>query len=349
MNVITAYLDTMFSPYPETPRLVEAKAELRGMMEDSYANLIAEGKSENEAVGQVIRDFGNLDELAPVLGISSDLGPASDATEASTATNTGPQGDTKRAYPPVTMEEATSYANAMERTRFRVSTAVALFVLAPASLIFGTTAASLGVLPISSGAATFIGLLTLLVFVTIGVLLMVSASRERNTSPNITEGRFTKNPAVSSWARSLAERHDRKRIRALQIAIALWIFSPVPLIAFSLLRNDSPSNDITSALGVVLVLVFVATGLGILLPQTWAQTVAETLDGTQVSETEKSASIVGVIAAFYWPLLVIIYLAWSFLGNAWGISWIIWPIGGVLFGAISAGTSAIENYRKARG
>ena len=32
-----------------------------------------EGKSENEAVGQVISEFGNLDELGEVLGISSIL------------------------------------------------------------------------------------------------------------------------------------------------------------------------------------------------------------------------------------------------------------------------------------
>lgn len=60
MNVVIAYLETMFSAYPQTPRLLEAKAEPQGMMEDAYTSLIAEGRSENEAVGQVIRDFVNL-------------------------------------------------------------------------------------------------------------------------------------------------------------------------------------------------------------------------------------------------------------------------------------------------
>ncbi len=73
MNVIIAYLETMFSAYPQTSRLQEAKAELQAMMEDAYTSLIAEGRAENEAVGQVIRDFGNLEEVAPVLGIASDI------------------------------------------------------------------------------------------------------------------------------------------------------------------------------------------------------------------------------------------------------------------------------------
>lgn len=75
MDVIIAYLETMFSPYPPSPRLDEAKAELRAMMEDAYSSLISEGKSHNEAVGQVITDFGNLHELAPVLGIAQDIQP----------------------------------------------------------------------------------------------------------------------------------------------------------------------------------------------------------------------------------------------------------------------------------
>ena len=35
VNVIDSYLDTLFAPYPDSPRLREARAELRTMMEDS--------------------------------------------------------------------------------------------------------------------------------------------------------------------------------------------------------------------------------------------------------------------------------------------------------------------------
>ena len=65
----------MFAPYPATPRLTEARSELRAMMEDAYNDAIAQGKTHNEAVGQVITDFGNLQELAPTLGIAADIQP----------------------------------------------------------------------------------------------------------------------------------------------------------------------------------------------------------------------------------------------------------------------------------
>ena len=65
MDTIDTFLDAMFAPYPTTPRLVDAKRELRAMMEDAYVDAVGAGRSHNEAVGQVISDFGNLEELAP--------------------------------------------------------------------------------------------------------------------------------------------------------------------------------------------------------------------------------------------------------------------------------------------
>ena len=70
MNAIKNYLDNMFRNLPNTEEVRRAKAELLQMMEDKYEELMAEGKTENEAVGIVISEFGNLDELAESLGIS---------------------------------------------------------------------------------------------------------------------------------------------------------------------------------------------------------------------------------------------------------------------------------------
>ena len=69
MYAIRNYLDNMFRNLPNTEEVRRAKTELLQMMEDKYEELIAEGKSENEAVGIVISEFGNLDELAESLGI----------------------------------------------------------------------------------------------------------------------------------------------------------------------------------------------------------------------------------------------------------------------------------------
>lgn len=71
MEAIREYLHNMFLNLPETPQVLRAKAELMEMMEDKYEELMREGMSEKEAVGTVISEFGNLEELAEELGIDS--------------------------------------------------------------------------------------------------------------------------------------------------------------------------------------------------------------------------------------------------------------------------------------
>lgn len=76
METIRNYLNAMFAGLPDTPEVRRAYEELAAMMEDKYTELIAEGRSENEAVGTVISEFGNLEEIAQTLGIEEYLGSA---------------------------------------------------------------------------------------------------------------------------------------------------------------------------------------------------------------------------------------------------------------------------------
>ena len=63
METIKVYLDNMFLSIPDSEQVRRVKSELYDMMEDKYRELRNEGKPENEAVGIVISEFGNLEEL----------------------------------------------------------------------------------------------------------------------------------------------------------------------------------------------------------------------------------------------------------------------------------------------
>ena len=73
METIKSYLENMFIHMKKTPEVMRAKEELLTMMEDKYEELKAEGKTENEAIGIVISEFGNLEELAGTLGIKQEM------------------------------------------------------------------------------------------------------------------------------------------------------------------------------------------------------------------------------------------------------------------------------------
>ncbi|ALD00784.1 hypothetical protein AM609_12020 [Actinomyces sp. oral taxon 414] len=392
MDTIDTFLDAMFAPYPSTPRLLEAKGELRAMMEDAYADAVGRGKTHNEAVGQVITDFGNLEELAPVLGILPDIrsARADDAAAAAyTATGTAsagaadptdpaaaaplPQDDAPSDYPVVTLPEAQALAEARRRTGRLLGRGVALFVLAPIPLIAAANltddnaGAGLGE-AISDGLsnggtgsgpggqwAVLIGLALTLVLVATGVLTLMRRHQAFAGLEHLTDGKFTRNPIVSAWAARLRVENEGPRSRALMAAVGLWILSAIPTVAGGIL-SDQPGRSHYPIFGVSLTLALVAAGLLILLPTTWASSTHETLteeghwtggpgQWDRWGRKDADNPLIGAIASIYWPLTLVIFLAWGFLGNGWAICWIVWPISGILFGAIASFISVLSRGR----
>ncbi|MBD3941598.1 hypothetical protein IF188_07810 [Microbacterium sp. NEAU-LLC] len=343
MNVITAYLDTMFAAYPASPRLAEAKAELQAMMEDAYTSYREQGMSENEAVGRVITEFGNLDELAPQLGISAEIAPVPAAQIASAPV----AGREPLAPAPITLDEAEAYTAARRRTQTRFATAQALFVLSPAVLIVLSTLAAAGVIGLGANESALIGVLVLLGCVAAAVLILVQRRQLLTPFARITAGDFTRSGEVDRWAGALASQSAHRRTTALQVAVGLWILAIVPVLTLSMLTPPEVSR---TWIGVALaaMLLMIAGGLFLLLKNSGDAATAATLMQSRRAvgpgAREDRRSLVGVVASIYGPLLLVVYLAWSLIGG-WERSWIVWPVGAVLFGAIVAGIRSWERYR----
>lgn len=373
MDVINAYLETMFSPYPQTPRLLEAKEDLRGMMEDAYNEAIAAGRSNNEAVGKVITEFGNLDELAPVLGIASDIRPtttpsafpdlgaasptggfsptAGTFSPAESYGSSGSYGSTPGstydefsyshpAHPTITLQEAMAYSEAKYRTRHLLGAAVALFTVSPSLLILLAVLGSNPRFPVGEDVGALIGLVTLLVIVAVGVMLIMQRQQAFQSFENINEGHFEPDPTVTAWAKEQRSLYEGSRNRALLIAIILWILSAIPTVASGLLSESAGRwGEQLPGIGVPVTLIIVALGLFIFLPANWAASVADTLSDPEPNEEEIENSFprpIRVANAMLWPLTLLVFFIWSFGWHAWNISWIVWPIAAAVAGVISA-------------
>lgn len=70
METIKNYLYNMFINLPDTAEIRKIKESLMSDMEEKYHELKNQGRSENEAIGIVISEFGNIEELVGELGYS---------------------------------------------------------------------------------------------------------------------------------------------------------------------------------------------------------------------------------------------------------------------------------------
>jgi len=72
MKKIRDYVEVMFQEFPKTKKINDVKANIIDAMESKYEDLIADGINEQEAVGIVIGQFGNIDELKEEFGMEVD-------------------------------------------------------------------------------------------------------------------------------------------------------------------------------------------------------------------------------------------------------------------------------------
>lgn len=266
MNEISEYLETMFRPYPQTPRLREAKAELHGMMEDAYAGLIADGATPNEAMVQIVSDFGSLDELALTLGITADLEPRAGGP-------VRPSDERVPVHAPISMDEAKGFTEAHRRTAPRLGAGVALYVLAAIPLVLLLGASDQPAFPLDAGVAIAIGLVLALALGAIATVTIVRVSGAFAPFARIQERRFSPDANVIRWVNEVARANERRQTRSLTVGVLLWVLSPAALIIVVLAPPTSLQSVWIGASTAFLLLV-VAIGLFVFLRETWASSAA---------------------------------------------------------------------------
>ena len=57
-------------------------------------------------------------------------------------------------------------------------------------------------------------------------------------------------------------------------------------------------------------------------------------EGEYTKEEKLFKKKTDTFSGVYWCLTTAIYLAWSFWTMSWDITWIVWPVAGVLFAAL---------------
>lgn len=225
MEAIREYLSNMFMNLPETPQVLRAKAELMEMMEDKYEELIAEGMSEKEAVGTVISEFGNLDELAEELGIGDFMKKEEEPQEKKS----------RHADRRWGLEEAKKYV-AFAKTHARyVALGVMLCIWGPfvESVVDG--ASNQGYLGTLVG--NLLGNIGMFLLVGVAVVLFVLASTRTKEYGKVSRYTIALDEEAAAYVRENQERDEKRRVLKTCIGVFLCIFSVVPSMGSGLCQN----------------------------------------------------------------------------------------------------------------
>jgi hypothetical protein len=299
MEAIKSYLETMFLHLPNTAEVYKAKNELWQMMEDKYTKLKEEGASENEAVGTVIAEFGNLDELADVLGIKQYIRQ----TEVISSKI-------------LSFEEAKAYLNAYEKHAFLIALGVFFCIISvalPAAFDGSDFSAALMFIPIAIGVGLFV----------------YSGNCISQNWNYLKQGSYATDFSTTEYIRGERQRFKNSYAIMLTVGVMLCILSLVPPIVI-----DSAELLLFLVAAGVFFIVMAAIRMGsynYLLQLNGRDTIGGNYVPNQQGEVQYKSTTTTAIMSVYWPTVTCLYLIWSFLSFEWWHTWIIWPIASVVF------------------
>ncbi len=314
MNTIRNYLDNMFLGLPQTEDVARAKKELLAMMEDKYNELKNDGKTENEAIGIVISEFGNLDELGDTLGIKQVI-------------------ESKTDIPLVTYEEAKEYIEESKSAAPKTALGVLLCIISPITLLFLIGLKELGVVDVKEELLIAVGLVVLICLVATGVLHFIRYTSKLEKYEYLKFDVFELDYKAEEMVRNVQKQDEQPYKSAVSISVVFYILSALPVIVTPLVTE----NGGLSVIAVTVTLIIVALSTYNIINKSSSYDACNVLlQQGDYSVRNKSNKTFQTVSKVYWCVIVAVYLGYSFITNNWGMSWIIWPVAGVLFGAIKA-------------
>lgn len=324
METIKNYLETMFAKLPNTSEVINAKRELGQMMEDKYNELIADGKSENEAVGTVISEFGNLEELADELGLKKEFNQSQQTTF-----------EQNRRI--LTMDEVKSYLHAEATFGLRIGLGVFLCincVIGP--IIFDII-----------GIGESLGVISMFLMIGAAVGLFVYSGIQMNRWAYIKSGACAIDYATANYIHNERRRYSNTHALHKTIGIVLCVLCWLPCAAASEFFGNNKFADLSA----VLLFLFVGFGVFLIVHSSITDSGFSTLlkinDKNTVSGTysvpnqpeQYNSETLTTIMSVYWPTISSIYLISSFLTFDWHLTWIIWPVAAIIHSVIKSNCS----------
>ena len=279
---------------------------------------------------QSIPDLEKIILLGEIFGVTTDyllkdeieVEQHTDITASSTNT------DVKK----LSLEEANEFLKIRNVAAKRISIATFLCILSPICLFMLCGSAELGYFNISENLAAAIGLLVLFLLVVPAVLLYISSGTVSEPYEYISKQDFEPAYGVYGAIKEKQKAYQSTYSKFTLMGISLCILSPLPLLMATFTEKEFL---VLSMLCVTMLIVAIGVFMLIFVGVKRESMLKLLKEGDYSPDKKKSVEIKDVISSAYWIICVAAYLAWSFLANAWHISWVIWPVAGVVYAIIS--------------
>ncbi|MDT2754470.1 permease prefix domain 1-containing protein [Enterococcus pseudoavium] len=309
MDTIKNYVETLFLEFPNTQEVQRAKQEILTIMEDHYLALIDEGKSEHEAIGQVISEFGLIDELREELEFA-----------------------TREKEPENAIAEAEMYHYLTERKKDTrgLSLGISGCLLAVGVLI-----------GLSISGAEMFGFLLFFIILAISVGIIIYYGMQFSKNGLVLNDRYVP-VELNKEAQKLKQGYQKSLQISLVFGIGLCVLSISPIFLFQMFTYAEygiPVMFFFLAIGVFLIIYGGVNYASFdkFIKEKYFIADEDAL-GPNAMQAKYGSSAQGkhLLTRIYWPIVTLIFLWFSFSSNEWGRSWLIFVFAGIFYTILEA-------------
>ena len=206
-----------------------------------------------------------------------------------------------------------------------------LCILSPVCLFLMGGASEAAALPFNESFAGFCGLVVLFVMIAIAVAIFLLVGAKHSPYAFLETGDFELAYGVSGMVKEKQKAFRDTYVKCNIIGTCLCILSPIVLLLGIFTVDHLLSAYLLSGM---FVMIAVSVGCFITVGVRWASMERLLQEGEFASKDKHESKLVSTITTVYWLLATAVYLIWSFASSKWGITWILWPIAGILHAAV---------------
>lgn len=277
---------------------------------------------------QAVPDMKKIVQMSEVFGVSTDYLLRDDIEEVRTPETTPVDSGLEETVREVTLEEANAFLEHNEKAARSVSTGVMMCILSPVIMIFLAGMAEAEKIALPEAYAGMIGVIILLMIVAAAVALFIMTGMRGKPYGYLENLNIDTAYGVDGMAKERRAQYAEKHSRLLIVGIMLCIISAIPMFILMLTGYDN-NTDVLPILGVDALLITVAAGVKLIILTSIRNDGYDKLleEGDYTRLNKKAGRFDGI----YWAIALAVYLGWSFATNRWEMTWVVWPVAGVLF------------------
>lgn len=247
----------------------------------------------------------------------------------------------------LSMQQAEEFIKLRFNWIHKFSLAVSMCIVSPVIMfiLFGLYEG--GIIGISEDLLGIIGLIIALFFIAPAVAVFITYGNSTKKYSFLDEKTIKAERAIINMAQNAKESLSASYNRKIVTGVLMCILAGGIVLFSGAIEEFNSRLEYAVFFAIAIAICIVAYAVYIFVSANMQMSTYNRLlqENDFTPENKKAEKLVSHIGSIYWVIVTAIYLAYSFITFEWHRSWIIWPVAGVLFAAISAGCNTFTNFK----